>query len=111
MAGKAALEKVDLEPGLKVLRDQLMTKNVVCMLENHVFIFERDSFIALCVALYFIHMQRAALKIPLRVCTASLQAYVAMLFELLVSLSTGCPFEHKFRVLQVIDGTLLWWTC
>ncbi|CAK9858291.1 unnamed protein product [Sphagnum jensenii] len=28
VAGKAALEKVDLEPGLKVLRDQLMTKNV-----------------------------------------------------------------------------------
>ncbi len=55
MAGKAALEKVDLEPGLKVLRDHLMTKNVVCMLENHVFIFERDSFMAPCVALSLFH--------------------------------------------------------
>jgi hypothetical protein len=55
VAGKAALEKVDLEPGLKVLRDQFMTKNVVCMLENHVFIFERDSFMAPCVALSLFH--------------------------------------------------------
>jgi hypothetical protein len=55
VAGKAALEKVDLEPGLKVLRDQLMTKNVVCMVENHVFRFGRDSFMAPCVALSLFH--------------------------------------------------------
>lgn len=30
IAGKANLEKADLEPALKALKDRLMTKNVVC---------------------------------------------------------------------------------
>ncbi|THG03101.1 hypothetical protein TEA_016124 [Camellia sinensis var. sinensis] len=32
IAGKANLEKADLEPALKALKDKLMTKNVVCLL-------------------------------------------------------------------------------
>ena len=32
IAGKANLEKADLEPALKALKDRLMTKNVVCFL-------------------------------------------------------------------------------
>ena len=32
IAGKANLEKEDLEPALKALKDRLMTKNVVCLL-------------------------------------------------------------------------------
>lgn len=31
IAGKANLEKSDLEPALKALKDRLMTKNVVCI--------------------------------------------------------------------------------
>lgn len=30
IAGKANLEKSDLEPALRALKDRLMTKNVVC---------------------------------------------------------------------------------
>ena len=30
IAGKANLDKSDLEPALKALKDRLMTKNVVC---------------------------------------------------------------------------------
>ena len=30
IAGKSNLEKADLEPALKALKDKLMTKNVVC---------------------------------------------------------------------------------
>lgn len=32
IAGKANLDKSDLEPALKALKDRLMTKNVVCSL-------------------------------------------------------------------------------
>ena len=32
IVGKANLEKEDLEPALKALKDGLMTKNVVCLL-------------------------------------------------------------------------------
>ena len=30
ISGKASLDKSDLEPALKALKDRLMTKNVVC---------------------------------------------------------------------------------
>ena len=35
IAGKANLEKSDLEPALKALKDRLMTKNVVCIYRQH----------------------------------------------------------------------------
>lgn len=35
IAGKANLEKSDLEPALKALKDRLMTKNVVCIYPQH----------------------------------------------------------------------------
>jgi hypothetical protein len=68
VAGKAALEKADLEPALKVLKDRLMTKNVVCIKNNQFFYQERNSCLAPCVDLSFhlIPMQRAALEIPLK---------------------------------------------
>ena len=40
IAGKANLDKADLEPALKALKDRLMTKNVVCflsLLSLHIF--------------------------------------------------------------------------
>ncbi len=68
MAGKAALEKADLEPALKVLKDRLMTKNVVCIKNNQLLLPREESCLAPCVDLSFhlIPMQRAALEIPLK---------------------------------------------
>lgn len=45
VAGKAALEKADLEPALKVLKDRLMTKNVVCI-KNNQLLLPREEFMS-----------------------------------------------------------------
>lgn len=38
ITGKANLERTDLEPALKALKERLMTKNVVCVYRVHHFL-------------------------------------------------------------------------